>query len=670
MSNRRSFARLACLTLAVTAFALSAHAESKTSNEPRQMHKIKLESRRAELRIDVAAEQRVPAKRSPTKAPLNATPRQTELACTDPFDPNESCATATLVTPGAYGSRFVQGPSGAGDDDWYKVHVPRSMKLTVDLAFTHANGDIDMDLYGVCAGPMLTFSAGTTNSEHMEYVNDDPDQDYFFTVYDLDATCNGYSMTVGVVPTANLAPFTPAGWSGPLVARNDGTATCSAATISATLDGNAATTYISDAFIQTGPASTPGYVTYILLDDAVVGGPTFWGDPSSPGTVCDADYPDHLVVRGGRHTVTASLDPANQVVETSETDNDVFQQWVWSPLPIAYETPLARAVPPAVGTGSIANMDGFSYTRAPGFSWLTSIAATTPGDDYDLEVYDDYASSTSGFSNLIGVSNNVSNLTDFVVGQYIGAAATVYPGAVRYSIAGGGNGFLADASDSRSRTGGQQNPNVDWLGQTMQANRLANVYDHVMAPNATIHVTLRRTAGNSDLQFRVFAGTPGGVYSALEGTPSTAVTAQVDTAFYTDTSGQPGWHPIVVYRTNGTGANQPLSYELHINGTHLVSVETAPSASEFSFLGARPNPVDRGAQFEFALPANGHAKLALFDLSGRKVRTLLDGDVGVGKKSVAWDRRGDNGALVRPGIYLARLDAAGRVTTRRVSVVD
>jgi flagellar hook assembly protein FlgD len=72
---------------------------------------------------------------------------------------------------------------------------------------------------------------------------------------------------------------------------------------------------------------------------------------------------------------------------------------------------------------------------------------------------------------------------------------------------------------------------------------------------------------------------------------------------------------------------------------------------------------------DLALPHSGPATLAIFDLSGRRVRRLLAGDFAAGSRRVVWDGRNDEGVSVPAGLYLVRLDSAGTQQTRRVVLV-
>jgi len=93
---------------------------------------------------------------------------------------------------------------------------------------------------------------------------------------------------------------------------------------------------------------------------------------------------------------------------------------------------------------------------------------------------------------------------------------------------------------------------------------------------------------------------------------------------------------------------------------------TAPRAAEFA-VSASPNPARDGATtIRFAVAKPGPASLAVFDVAGRRVRTLLDGPATAGERSIAWDGRTDTGARAGEGVYFVRLEAGGRSAVSRI----
>jgi flagellar hook assembly protein FlgD len=86
----------------------------------------------------------------------------------------------------------------------------------------------------------------------------------------------------------------------------------------------------------------------------------------------------------------------------------------------------------------------------------------------------------------------------------------------------------------------------------------------------------------------------------------------------------------------------------------------------FAFHAVNPNPSAAGAAFAFDLPTAGEVHLAIFDASGRLLRTLARGRFAPGRHTVRWDGTIDRGRNAPAGVYFARLDAAGRSATRRL----
>jgi minor extracellular serine protease Vpr len=78
-------------------------------------------------------------------------------------------------------------------------------------------------------------------------------------------------------------------------------------------------------------------------------------------------------------------------------------------------------------------------------------------------------------------------------------------------------------------------------------------------------------------------------------------------------------------------------------------------ASQPLSLMAYPSPAAGSMRFSFTAPARETMRLVLYDLLGRRVRTLIDGMVEPGVQSPRWEGDDDQGRPVPSGVYLARL---------------
>ncbi|MBN2172052.1 MAG: hypothetical protein JW819_12105, partial [Candidatus Krumholzibacteriota bacterium] len=76
-------------------------------------------------------------------------------------------------------------------------------------------------------------------------------------------------------------------------------------------------------------------------------------------------------------------------------------------------------------------------------------------------------------------------------------------------------------------------------------------------------------------------------------------------------------------------------------------------------LAASPNPFNPSTHVVFTLPSDGCWRLELFEPTGRRVRTLVDGWQAAGTRELIWDGRDGVGRALGSGVYLARLSGPG-----------
>jgi agmatine/peptidylarginine deiminase len=74
---------------------------------------------------------------------------------------------------------------------------------------------------------------------------------------------------------------------------------------------------------------------------------------------------------------------------------------------------------------------------------------------------------------------------------------------------------------------------------------------------------------------------------------------------------------------------------------------------------AFPNPFRDRTSFRFELKYPESVRLSVYDVSGRLVRRLVDGERPAGSTEIVWDARDDGGRPVPSGVYFFRLRAAG-----------
>jgi hypothetical protein len=89
-------------------------------------------------------------------------------------------------------------------------------------------------------------------------------------------------------------------------------------------------------------------------------------------------------------------------------------------------------------------------------------------------------------------------------------------------------------------------------------------------------------------------------------------------------------------------------------------------ALEFGIRAVVPNPTSGQAAIDFALPSAQGTRLDVFDVSGHRVRNLVDNRLEAGVHRVAWDGRDERGNPLSPGVYFVRLTGGQRTTSEKL----
>ena len=82
-----------------------------------------------------------------------------------------------------------------------------------------------------------------------------------------------------------------------------------------------------------------------------------------------------------------------------------------------------------------------------------------------------------------------------------------------------------------------------------------------------------------------------------------------------------------------------------------------------------PNPFNPTTTIRFSLPVAAEVELAIFNLLGQRVTTLVEGLRAAGRYTVVWDGRDDAGRPVASGVYFYRLQTDGFRETRKMLLV-
>jgi hypothetical protein len=123
-----------------------------------------------------------------------------------------------------------------------------------------------------------------------------------------------------------------------------------------------------------------------------------------------------------------------------------------------------------------------------------------------------------------------------------------------------------------------------------------------------------------------------------------------------------GW---ISFPVDGDGDGLPDDPAVGVNAPQVAA---GPAIDRLAISGVVPNPFGAAARIDFTLPAEaaGTTRLAVFDVSGRRVTLVLDRRMEPGRHSVVWDGRDDTGQTLASGVYFARLASSAGEAVRKI----
>lgn len=94
------------------------------------------------------------------------------------------------------------------------------------------------------------------------------------------------------------------------------------------------------------------------------------------------------------------------------------------------------------------------------------------------------------------------------------------------------------------------------------------------------------------------------------------------------------------------------------DGSHEVTPQ------EFELMQNYPNPFNPSTTIRFRLPEDSFVRLEIFDILGRRVEVLVNGEMATGSHEIFW-----NASRLSSGVYIYRLTAGQTVLTRKMTLV-
>lgn len=479
-----------------------------------------------------------------------------------------------------------------------------------------------------------------------------------------------YNLIVSQSP--NLTAATPGGWYGPVVPRNTTDATPAFAPLPATLNGNQTTTSYNFSTFNQGPntANAP-WETRLYVDDVWywVGGSGALGPGLFSQWINSSQGLDPFsIVRGGRHHIRIDGDALGQVAEIFETDNTFVDWFVWTPFDLVNQTPVSRLAPPLKDPVGYTEFSVDGFRAANGGSYWTGVGVlpTNATADYDVRLHAPSAGSKDGFgAPLVWSGDSVDGNVDFAFVNYNAVGGNFDHAILNWNA--NANSCVVQRADAPYW--GQFTTGVTRLGPfTLAANEVFDLHEVHLGSGTPMFISINNLSGNANLGVAVYDGTVGyhQKFSYTRFANTFGDGADEHLTSFTPT-GQ--FWGIAVFKNANGDLPKAGTYEIVISaGGSVVDapvIEPAPTA--FALSVPRPNPFHGATQLRFDVPANGgRSVVAVFDLQGRRVSTLADGERAAGRHTLAWDGRDTSGRAVAAGVYFVRLETSQVTETRKL----
>ncbi len=105
------------------------------------------------------------------------------------------------------------------------------------------------------------------------------------------------------------------------------------------------------------------------------------------------------------------------------------------------------------------------------------------------------------------------------------------------------------------------------------------------------------------------------------------------------------------------------------NITKLKDGEKAATPLVYRLTQNYPNPFNPETNIQYTLPCDTRVTLAIYNLLGQKIRTLVDIDKVAGNHQITWDGLNDAGQQVSSGVYYYILITKDARLVRKMTLV-
>ncbi|MEO0226088.1 MAG: FlgD immunoglobulin-like domain containing protein, partial [candidate division WOR-3 bacterium] len=124
-----------------------------------------------------------------------------------------------------------------------------------------------------------------------------------------------------------------------------------------------------------------------------------------------------------------------------------------------------------------------------------------------------------------------------------------------------------------------------------------------------------------------------------------------------------GWYTLRLIVRNTNGDTLDVYRAVYLNP---AGIEERTDSAPFSFMISSANPSRREFAIHYSLDRDLNIQIGIFDVSGRKIKTLVDGKQRAGQYRLVWRGEDDLGRQLPAGVYYCRFKEGNRETRKKL----
>ena len=122
----------------------------------------------------------------------------------------------------------------------------------------------------------------------------------------------------------------------------------------------------------------------------------------------------------------------------------------------------------------------------------------------------------------------------------------------------------------------------------------------------------------------------------------------------------------IVFTSASFAADKPHLYMIEHSGILGASEENPSIPNKISISQNYPNPFNPETRFQYNIPADGVVSINVYDILGKKIKTLVNQLKSAGVYTETWSGQNDNNQMVSSGVYFYQVKVGDEQITKKM----